>query len=53
MHRRISRLAPLLGFSLLISNVTPAQDAAQWGYYSGNSAAMRYSPLAQIDRTNV
>src|SRR5204863_5086953 len=46
-------LAPLLGFSVLISTAALAQDAAQWGYYSGNSATMRYSPLAQIDRTNV
>jgi quinoprotein glucose dehydrogenase len=53
MHRRIARLAPLLGLSLLVSNAASAQEAAQWGYYSGNSATMRYSPLAQIDRTNV
>ncbi len=53
MHRRIARLAPLLGFSLLVSTAALAQDASQWGYYSGNSATMRYSPLAQIDRTNV
>ena len=53
MTRRIKRLAPLLGFSLLVSNAALAQDAKQWGYYSGNSATTRYSPLAQIDRTNV
>jgi len=53
MHRRIARLAPLLSFSFLVSSATLAQDAAQWGYYSGDKATTRYSPLAQIDRTNV
>ena len=30
-----------------------AQDAAQWGFYSADRHATRYSPLAQIDESNV
>src|SRR5690348_4943831 len=30
-----------------------AQDLAQWGFYSANAHATRYSPLAQIDASNV
>jgi quinoprotein glucose dehydrogenase len=30
-----------------------AQDAGQWAYYSANPHATRYSPLAQIDESNV
>jgi quinoprotein glucose dehydrogenase len=30
-----------------------AQDSGQWGLYSGTKGATRYSPLAQIDASNV
>ena len=30
-----------------------AQDAGQWGFYSASKGATRYSPLAQIDESNV
>jgi quinoprotein glucose dehydrogenase len=30
-----------------------AQDAGQWGFYSASQGATRYSPLAQIDESNV
>ena len=30
-----------------------AQDAGQWGFYSASKRATRYSPLAQIDESNV
>jgi quinoprotein glucose dehydrogenase len=33
--------------------IAQAQDAAQWGYYSADKHATRYSPLAQIDISNV
>jgi quinoprotein glucose dehydrogenase len=44
----------LLGLSLVVG-ASPAlsQEAADWGYYSANPHATRYSPLAQIDKTNV
>ena len=55
MHRRNARPKPLLGSLLLAFVAAPAlaQDAAQWGFYSGDNATTRYSPLAQIDRSNV
>jgi quinoprotein glucose dehydrogenase len=43
------RLAGLL----IIVCVTPLAAGAQWSSYSANPHATRYSPLAQIDRTNV
>jgi glucose dehydrogenase len=50
----IGRLKPTLACLLLIAWAAPlrAQDAAQWGFYSGNRHATRYSPLAQIDASN-
>ena len=30
-----------------------AQDPGQWGFYSASKGATRYSPLAQIDESNV
>jgi quinoprotein glucose dehydrogenase len=55
MRGRITRLRPLLGSLLLTLGATQAhaQAAAQWGYYSADAATTRYSPLAQIDRSNV
>jgi quinoprotein glucose dehydrogenase len=49
------RLAPLLGFLSILSCVASldAQDASQWGFYSASKGATRYSPLAQIDASNV
>ncbi len=38
---------------LLIATPLAAQDADLWGYYSGSPYANRYSPLAQIDPSNV
>ena len=55
MRRRNERLRPSLAFLLLATSAAPlhAQDAAQWGYYSGDKHTTRYSPLAQIDKANV
>ena len=55
MRRRNERLRPSLAFLLLAISAAPlhAQDAAQWGYYSGDKHTTRYSPLAQIDKANV
>jgi glucose dehydrogenase len=49
------RLAPLLGFLSTVSCAASlhAQDANQWGFYSASQGATRYSPLAQIDASNV
>jgi quinoprotein glucose dehydrogenase len=50
-----ARLKPLLGLLLAGSCAAPAQaqDAGQWGFYSASKGATRYSPLAQIDESNV
>jgi len=55
VRRRNERLRPSLAFLLLAISAAPlhAQDAAQWGYYSGDKHTTRYSPLAQIDKANV
>jgi glucose dehydrogenase len=55
VRRRNERLRPSLAFLLLTISAAPlhAQDAAQWGYYSGDKHTTRYSPLAQIDKANV
>jgi glucose dehydrogenase len=55
VHSQIERLRPTLAFLILIACAAPlrAQDPAQWGYYSANQATTRYSPLAQIDKSNV
>ncbi|HYD49686.1 MAG TPA: hypothetical protein VEB21_15125, partial [Terriglobales bacterium] len=47
-------MKPLFGV-LLASTCAPlqAQDAGNWGFYSAGQGAMRYSPLAQIDASNV
>lgn len=40
--------------ALLVPSLLSGQeDAASWPTYGGNHQAWRYSPLAQIDRTNV
>jgi len=45
----------LAGLLLAAAWAAPAdaQDAGQWGYYSASPHATRYSPLAQIDESNV
>ncbi len=51
---RISRLATILW--LTIAAPSPAaggRDAADWPVTGGDPGGMRYSPLAEIDRTNV
>jgi glucose dehydrogenase len=55
LNRSIERLRPCLVFWVLAACAAPlhAQDAAQWGYYSANKQTTRYSPLAQIDKSNV
>ena len=55
MRIRDARLKPLLGLLLAASCAAPlhAQDAAEWGFYSASKHATRYSPLAQIDESNV
>ncbi|HUQ52475.1 MAG TPA: hypothetical protein VM692_09655, partial [Gammaproteobacteria bacterium] len=47
--------AGLLGLGLAGFLAAPlhAQDAANWGLYSASKGATRYSPLAQIDASNV
>jgi glucose dehydrogenase len=51
----IERLGPSLALLFLAGSGTPlhAQDAEQWGFYSANGHTTRYSPLAQIDASNV
>jgi quinoprotein glucose dehydrogenase len=55
MRRRHARLKPLLGLLLAGGCALPlyAQDAGEWGYYSASKGTTRYSPLAQIDASNV
>jgi quinoprotein glucose dehydrogenase len=56
VRSRFERLSPSIVLSILAAAAaTPlqAQDAANWGYYSGDKATTRYSPLAQIDASNV
>jgi quinoprotein glucose dehydrogenase len=55
MRRRHVRSKPLLGLLIAGSCVAPlhAQDAGNWGFYSASRGATRYSPLAQIDTSNV
>src|SRR5438128_8651352 len=53
---RMRRFAPALSVTLLGLALTAplaAEDAGQWGFYSANEHATRYSPLAQIDASNV
>jgi quinoprotein glucose dehydrogenase len=53
----IGRLAPSLAALMVAAAALPltAQRGteSQWSYYSGNAATTRYSPLAQIDASNV
>lgn len=55
MRQCIARLRPLLAFLPLIACAAPlhAQEGSQWGFYSSDKHATRYSPLAQIDQANV
>jgi quinoprotein glucose dehydrogenase len=55
MGRRVARLAPLLGVAVTVAVAVPlqAQNPSEWGLYSANQHATRYSPLAQIDESNV
>jgi glucose dehydrogenase len=55
MRIREARMKPLLGLLLAASCAAPlhAQDAAEWGFYSASKGATRYSPLAQVDESNV
>ena len=55
MHRRHVRLKPLLGLLIAGSCAAPlhAQDAGNWSFYSASKGATRYSPLVQIDESNV
>ena len=53
---RARLLACAVGASLLYVSATSAQHGAvggEWREYSGDSGASKYSPLDQIDRTNV
>ncbi len=47
--------AGFLTLCLAVAVAAPvcAQDAGNWGYYSASRAATRYSPLSQIDKSNV
>ena len=57
MSRPFERLAPSLCAFAAAALALPltAQRAAEsdWSYYSGNAATTRYSPLSQIDASNV
>jgi glucose dehydrogenase len=55
VRRMIERLWPSLASLLLVTSSATlhAQDAEQWGFYSANRHTTRYSPLAQIDASNV
>jgi quinoprotein glucose dehydrogenase len=48
-----SRTLPALLLAAAWAAPLRAQDPGQWGYYSANPQATRYSPLAQIDASNV
>jgi quinoprotein glucose dehydrogenase len=55
MRRRSVSLRGLAVAALAVACTASlaAQDAAQWGFYSADKGATRYSPLAQIDASNV
>jgi len=55
MRRRFAPLHALPVALVAAAFATPlaAQDPGQWGFYSANKHATRYSPLAQIDSSNV
>ncbi len=55
MHRRIALFHGLAIVLLVSVGTAPleAQDPGQWGSYSATKGATRYSPLAQIDESNV
>ena len=55
MRRRFAPLHALPIALLAAAWAAPiaAQDPGQWGFYSANKQATRYSPLAQIDSSNV
>jgi quinoprotein glucose dehydrogenase len=55
MRRRAQAKRLLCGIAIaaLPALQVQAQDPAQWGYYSATPGATRYSPLAQIDKSNV
>jgi quinoprotein glucose dehydrogenase len=62
VSRSIGRLAPSFCALILAACTAPpstqppaaeASDSAGWAYYSADAATTRYSPLAQIDASNV
>jgi quinoprotein glucose dehydrogenase len=57
VSRSIGRLAPSLFACVAVAGTLPlvAQPLTDgnWGHYSGNAATTRYSPLSQIDASNV
>jgi quinoprotein glucose dehydrogenase len=55
MSRLIGRLVPILGLVVFTLGGVPAsaQDASQWRLYSADNGATKYSPLDQIDKSNV
>jgi glucose dehydrogenase len=55
MYRSLAplRFLPVVLLAAACAAPLAAQDASQWGYYSASKGATRYSPLAQIDASNV
>jgi quinoprotein glucose dehydrogenase len=55
MGRRFALLhgLPVMLLAAVCAAPLAAQDAGQWGFYSATKGATRYSPLAQIDESNV
>jgi glucose dehydrogenase len=55
VNRRNERLGFAVAFGLIAAWAmqAAAQDAKEWGYYSANKETTRYSPLSQIDASNV
>src|SRR4051794_13177208 len=51
-HERAAALSLLV--LLLTNSMCPAQSrGSEWRYYGGDQSGTRYSPLSQIDRSNV
>src|SRR5262245_37669446 len=53
-HRRRGMLIGALAVALVaVTAVNYGQTSGEWRYYSGDLASTKYSPLDQINRSNV
>lgn len=54
MRKFLAVFAAVCGFGFLPSGVLPdSSSAKEWRYYGGDSGGTRFSPLQQINRSNV